>query len=46
MAGLVELAGGDAQPSHEEQDHTQDGEDTGGPYSTWTHVEEKNHYHN
>lgn len=46
VAWLVELAGGDAQPSHEEQDHTQDGEDTGGPYGTWTHVEEKNHYHN
>lgn len=46
VAWLVELAGGDAQPSHEEQDHTQDGEDTGGPYSTWTHVVEKKHYHN
>lgn len=46
VAWLVELAGGDAQPSHEEQDHAQDGEDTGGPYSTWTHVEEKNDYHN
>lgn len=46
VAWLVELAGGDAQASHEEQDHAQDGEDTGGPYSTWTHVEEKNDYHN
>lgn len=46
VAWLVELAGGDAQPSHEEQDHAQDGEDTGGPYSTWTHIEEKNDYHN
>lgn len=36
VAWLVELAGGDAQPPHEEQDHTQDGEDTGGSYRAWT----------
>lgn len=38
MPWLVELACGDAQPPHEEQDHTQDGEDTGGSYSTCTHA--------
>ncbi len=49
VAWLVELAGGDTQPPHEEQDHTQDREDTGGSYSAWTHTHQgKNncHYHN
>lgn len=35
VAGPVELAGGDAKTSHEEQDHAEDGEDAGGPHRTW-----------
>lgn len=32
VACLVKLARCDAEATHEEQDHTQDGEDTGGPH--------------
>lgn len=35
VSSLVELAGCDAQSTHEEQNHTQDGEDARGPHSPW-----------
>lgn len=41
VARLVELAGGDAQTPHEEQDDAEDGEDAGSPDRTcrWrTHI--------
>ncbi len=34
MSSLVELAGGDTEASNEQQDHTEDGENTGGPDRT------------
>ncbi len=34
MSSLVELTGSDTETSNEQQDHTEDGEDTGGPDRT------------
>lgn len=36
MSGFVELAGCDAEATDEKQNHTQDRENTRGPYSPWS----------
>lgn len=35
VSSLIELAGCDAESTHEEQNHTQDREDARGPHSPW-----------
>lgn len=37
VSAPVKLTGCHAEPPHEQQTHTHDGEDAGGTHSTWTH---------